>query len=221
MILLKIINFNHMKNFLQIVLIIVALGLAYLIYKSIQDPIDFEKAREQRYAATIQRLKDIRKAQLAYKDVYGKFTGSWDTLIDFVKNDSVRNVRKIGELTDSMIEAGLTEKKALRLGLIIRDTIKESVMDAIFGGSFDPEKLKYVPVPDTVAIFDLGANIITTGSGLKVPVFEAKAHNNLILRGLDRQYVINLNETRRLNEKYPGLKVGSLTETVNNAGNWE
>jgi len=210
-----------MKNFLQIVLIIVALGLAYLIYKSIQDPIDFEKAREQRYAATIQRLKDIRKAQLAYKDVYGKFTGSWDTLIDFVKNDSVRNVRKIGELTDSMIEAGLTEKKALRLGLIIRDTIKESVMDAIFGGSFDPEKLKYVPVPDTVAIFDLGANIITTGSGLKVPVFEAKAHNNLILRGLDRQYVINLNETRRLNEKYPGLKVGSLTETVNNAGNWE
>jgi hypothetical protein len=90
MILLKIINFNHMKNFLQIVLIIVALGLAYLIYKSIQDPIDFEKAREQRYAATIQRLKDIRKAQLAYKDVYGKFTGSWDTLIDFVKNDSVR-----------------------------------------------------------------------------------------------------------------------------------
>jgi hypothetical protein len=94
-------------------------------------------------------------------------------------------------------------------------------MDAIFGGSFDPEKLKYVPVPDTVAIFDLGANIITTGSGLKVPVFEAKAHNNLILRGLDRQYVINLNETRRLNEKYPGLKVGSLTETVNNAGNWE
>jgi len=210
-----------MKTFIQIVLIIVALGLTYLIYKSIQDPINFEKAKEKRYEATIQRLKDIRKAQLAYKDVYGRFTGSWDTLIDFVKNDSVRNVRKIGELTDSMIEAGLTEKKALRLGLIIRDTIKESVIDAVYGGSLDPEKLKYIPVPDTTAIFDLGANMITTVSGLKVPVFEAKAHNNIILRGLDRQYIINLNEQRRLNEKYPGLKVGSLTETVNNAGNWE
>jgi hypothetical protein len=67
----------------------------------------------------------------------------------------------------------------------------------------------------------LGQNTITTGSGIQVPVFEAKAHNNIILRGLDRQYVINMNEQRRLNEKYPGLKVGSLTETVNNAGNWE
>jgi len=210
-----------MRTVIQIVLVIVALGLAYLIYHSIQDPIDFEKARVSRYNATIERLKEIRKAQIAYKDVYGRFTGSWDTLIDFVKHDSVRNVRKVGELTDSMIEAGLTERKALQMGLIIRDTIKVSVIDALFGGSFDPEKLRYIPVPDTTAEFMLGATSITTGSGIKVPVFEAKAHNNIILRGLDRQYVININEQRRLNEKYPGLKVGSLTEAVNNAGNWE
>ncbi|MDD4108575.1 MAG: hypothetical protein PHH93_07640 [Prolixibacteraceae bacterium] len=210
-----------MRTVIQIVLVIVALGLSYLIYHSIQDPIDFEKTRESRYEATIERLKDIRKAQLAYKDVYGRFTGSWDTLIDFVKHDSVRNVRKVGELTDSMIEAKLTEKKALQMGLIIRDTIKVSVIDAIFDGSFDPDQLKYIPVPDTTAEFMLGATYITTGSGIKVPVFEAKAHNNIILRGLERQYVININEQRRLNEKYPGLKVGSLTEAVNNAGNWE
>jgi hypothetical protein len=210
-----------MRTVIQILLIIVAIGLTYLIYKSIQNPIDFEKVREARYEATINRLKDIRKAQLAFKDVHGRFTGSWDTLIDFVKTDSVRNVRKIGELTDSMIEADITEKKAIKLGLIIRDTFKVSVMEALFDPSFNPDQLKYIPVPDTVAEFVMGSNIITTGSGIKVPVFEAKAHNNIILRGLDRQYVINLNEQRRLNEKYPGLKVGSLTETVNNAGNWE
>ncbi len=210
-----------MRTVIQILLVIVAIGLTYLIYKSIQNPIDFEKARTARYDATIQRLKDIRKAQLAYKDVYGRFTGSWDTLIDFVKTDSVRNVRKIGELTDSMIEAGITERKAINLGLIIRDTVKVSVLESVFNPSFNPDQLKYIPVPDTVAEFMLGSNIITTGSGIKVPVFEAKAHNNIILRGLDGQYVINLNEKSRLNEKYPGLKVGSLTETVNNAGNWE
>jgi hypothetical protein len=211
----------EMRTVIQILLVIVAIGLAYLIYKSIQDPIDFEKAKAARYDATIQRLKDIRKAQLAYKDVYGRFTGSWDTLIDFVKTDSVRNVRKVGELTDSMIEAGITERKAISLGLLIRDTVRVSVLESVFNPSFNPEQLKYVPVPDTVAEFNLGANVITTGSGIKVPVFEARAHNNIVLRGLDRQYVINLNETNRLNEKYPGLKVGSLTETVNNAGNWE
>jgi len=210
-----------MRTIIQILLAVVALGLVYFIYKGIQNPIEFEKAKDERYQATIERLKDIRKAQLAYREVYGRFTGSWDTLINFVKYDSLRNVRKIGELTDSMIEAGLTERRAMREGLIIRDTVRESVLETLFGPSFNPESLKYIPLPDTTAEFLLGANVITTGSGIKVPVFEAKAHNNIILRNLDRQFVINLNEQRRLNEKYPGLKVGSLTEAVNNAGNWE
>lgn len=210
-----------MRTVIQILLFIVAVVLAYFIYKGVQDPIDFEKAREARYEATIERLKQIRQAELAYKDIHGKFTGSWDTLINFVKYDSVRNVRKVGELTDSMIEAGLTEREAVEKGLLIRDTIRESVVESLYGGSFDADKLKEIPVPDTTAYFDLGATTIKTGSGIEVPVFEAKAHNNIVLRGLDRQYVINMNEQRRLNEKYPGLKVGSLTETVNNAGNWE
>ncbi len=210
-----------MRTVIQILLVVVAIGLTYFIYKGIQKPIDFEKAKDARYDATIEKLKDIRKAQLAYKDVYGRFTGSWDTLIDFIQNDSVRNVRKIGELTDSMIEAKITERKAVQMGLIIRDTVKVSVKEALFSSDFKPEQLKYIPVPDTTAVFSMGQNIVTTGSGIRVPVFEAKAHNNIILKGLDRQYVINMNEQRRLNEKYPGLKVGSLTETVNNAGNWE
>jgi len=210
-----------MRTIIQIVLFIAALVLAFFIYKGIQRPIEFENEKDARYEATIEKLKDIRKAQVAYRDIHGRFTGSWDTLIHFVKYDSVRNIRKVGELTDSMIEAGLTERKAMELGLLIRDTIRESVLEALFGPSYDADKLKYIPVPDTVAEFTMGANVVTTGSGIKVPVFEAKAHNNIVLRGLDRQYVINLNEQRRLNDRYPGLKVGSLTETVNNAGNWE
>src|SRR5690606_20709385 len=116
----------EMKTVIQILLIVAAIVLAYFIYAGIQKPIEFEKAREERYNATIDKLKDIRKAQLAYKDVYGRFTGSWDTLLNFIKYDSVRNVRKIGELTDSMIEAKITERKAVQMGLIIRDTIRQS-----------------------------------------------------------------------------------------------
>lgn len=210
-----------MRTVIQIVLFIIAVVLTFAIYRSIQRPIEFEKAKKVRYEATIQRLKDIRKAELAYKDVYGKFTGSWDTLINFVKYDSVRNVKAIGELTDSMIEAGISEKKAIKLGLIIRDTVKENVLKAVFGKTYPIDSIKYVPVPGEPTEFHLGATIITTGSGIKVPVFEAKAHNNVILRGLDRQLVINLNDQRRTNGKYPGLKVGSLVEANNNAGNWE
>jgi hypothetical protein len=210
-----------MRTIISVVLFFVALALAYLIYSSIQKPINFEKEKTIRYSATIERLKDIRKAQIAFKEVYGHFTGSWDTLINFVKYDSLKLVKKIGNITDSMLEAGITERKALQLGLIVRDTIRESVLTSIFGAGFDIDHLKYIPVPDTTAVFQLGATIIATGSGIRVPVFEAKAHNNVLLRRLNDQLRINLNDQRRIQGKYPGLKVGSLEETNNNAGNWE
>ena len=210
-----------MKTVIQIVLVAIVVILSYLLYTSVEKPLDFEKEKKARYEATIARLKDIRKAELAYKDVHGKFTGSWDTLINFVKTGKIPLVRKIGMLTDSMIEAGWTEKQALKEGKIIRDTVRVSVLDTIFGKGYKIDEIKFIPVKDTVATFQLGATLITTGSGIKVPVFEAKAHNNTILKNLDRQMIINLNESKRTNGKYPGLKVGSLEETNNNAGNWE
>ncbi len=212
---------RKMKTVAQIVLVALVIILSYFLYTSVERPLDFEKERKDRYEATIARLKDIRKAELAYKDVHGKFTGSWDTLINFVKTGKIPLVRKIGMLTDSMIEAGWTEKQALKEGKIIRDTVRVSVLDTIFGKNYKIDEIKFVPVKDTVAQFQLGAGWVTTGSGIKVPVFEAKVHNNTILKNLDRQQIINLNESRRMNGKYPGLKVGSLEETNNNAGNWE
>jgi len=210
-----------MKTVIQIILVVVAITLGFLTFKSVQKPIDFEKAKNQRFQATINRLMDIRKAQNAFKEVNGRYTASWDTLIDFVKNGSVKVVKKIGMLTDSMIEAGINEKKAIQMGLIIRDTTRESVLTTVFAQGFKPENLKVVPVADTVAYFSLAATVLTTGSGIKVPVFEAKVHNNVVLRKLDRQLVINLNDLRRTQEKYPGLMVGSLLEANNGAGNWE
>lgn len=210
-----------MKTVLQILLSIVAIVLGFMIYKSIQEPIEFEKGKKVRYEATIEKLKDIRKAELAYKSVYGRFTGSWDTLINFLEKESVVTVRRIGELTDSMSEAGITEKKAIEMGLIISDSLKVNAKEATFGKDFDAKSLRYIPIAGEPAEFHLGATVIITGSGIGVPVFEARAHNNTILRDLERPLVINLNDQRRTNEKYPGLKVGSLTEAINNAGNWE
>lgn len=214
-------KYAKMKTVIQIVLIVAAIVLGYLIYNSVKTPLDFEKAKKERYDKVVERLKDIRKAELAYKDVHGQFTGSFDTLIDFVKTGQLPFIRKIGMLTDSMIDAGWTEETAIKKGKIIRDTVRVAVLDTIFGKSYDVEQLKYVPVTDTVAEFHLGATIIETGSGIRVPVFEAKVHNNTILKDLDKQLIINLNDRARTNEKYPGLKVGSLEEANNNAGNWE
>jgi hypothetical protein len=208
---------------IQLALIIGAAILAYLIWDSIQTPIDFTKEKKIKYDQVIENLKDIRKAQVAFKEVNGRFCGDWDSLITFVKYDSIPKIRKVGMLTDEMMEAGLDEKAAMKQGLIIRDTIKVSVLKEVFSKEYPIGKIGEIPNSGGEK-FWLQQTVITTGSGVKVPVFEARAHNNQILFELLEDYkqeIINLNEQSRKNNKYPGLKVGSVSEPNNNAGNWE
>ncbi|MBN1767916.1 MAG: hypothetical protein JXR50_05475 [Prolixibacteraceae bacterium] len=208
---------------IQILLIAAAAYIGYKIWDSIQTPITFDKERKARYDEVVERLKDIRDAQVAFEDVHGYYSGDWDSLINFVKYDSIPKIRKIGMLTDSMMEAGLNEKTAMLKGLIIRDTIRVNVLNEVFDENYPIDDLKYIPNSGG-EVFWLRQTIITTGSGIKVPVFEARAHNNFILAELKEDYeqeIINLNERNRKNGRYPGLRVGSIEEPTNNAGNWE
>ena len=42
-----------------------------------------------------------------------------------------------------------------------------------------------------------------------------------LLKGMNHQLIVNLCEERLDTDRYPGLKVGSVTAPNNNAGNWE
>ncbi len=209
-----------MKTVIQIVLIILIIGLAYLCYDSINSVMEFNRVYKLRTDANIENLKDIRTAQVAYKSQHNKYTGSFDTLINFVKYDSLKLVKKEGSLSDSLLEAGWTEEKALKVGMIKRDTILVSVLDSLFGKNFKIDSIKKVPFVNN-EVYEMGAGKVKTGSGVDVEVFEAKVANDIYLKGLDEQEIINLNDKAVKLKKYPGLKVGSLDETNNNAGNWE
>lgn len=184
-------------------------------------PVKFQREEKIRREKVIDRLKDIRSAQAAYKLVNGKYTASFDTLSSFVANGQIPVVRMEGSLTDSMLLAGMTELKALELGIIKRDTSFVNVVDTLFKAkSWIADSLRFVPFTDK-AEFELGTGVITTASGVDVEVFEAKVSYDVFLQGLERQEVINLKEVDIKLNKYPGLRVGSLTEANNNAGNWE
>ena len=209
-----------MKAVLQILLAVFIVGLGYGLYMSIQTPIEFRQVKNKRYDATIKKLKQIRTAQLAYKDEFGEFTGSFDTLINFVESDSLSVVKAIGRIPDKMLERGMTEQEALRRGIIQRDTIKVAIKDSLFEPNFNASLLWKVPYTDNDS-FQLGARTVESGN-VDVEVFEAKVHNDVLLYDQKDQLVINLNERmeKKMN-KYPGLKVGDLEEPNNNAGNWE
>lgn len=204
-----------MKKLIQVGLFILIGVLGYLLVESIAKPIRFTKEQTARYDVVIQKLKDIRTAQMAYKDQKGEFTGSMDTLINFVKSDSLILIKKFGEIPEEMLGT-ITEREAVLKGIITRDTIRVGVLDSIFTIGYPIDSLRYIPYSEGRE-FAMAAGEVVTGSKLKVKVFEAKAPSKHILKGLDKQQIINLND----GWDYKGLKVGSLEEANNGAGNWE
>ncbi len=211
-----------MNTVVRVFLIGAIIVLSYLLIDSIMNPIRFNNERDKREGAIKERLIDIRTAQVAFKSKYGRYTGSFDTLITFVKTDSFPLIYKEGSVTDQMIEdwGRNAEREALRRGLIVRDTSYTTVLDSIFMPGFPVDSLRYVPFCGNTE-FNMEAAVVETGSKVKVEVFEASVLNNIFLSGLDKQLIINYNALRDKITGFSGMRVGNISEPNNNAGNWE
>lgn len=207
-----------MKTAIQIVLLIAIIALGYFVYDSIMEPIRFNKDVKVREDATVEKLKNIRTVQVAYKDVYGKYTGSFDTLINFIKYDSFPIPAKY--ILPEFNPDEMTEKEGIAKGLIKLTVTKISVKDSLFAPDYPIDRLRYIPFTNGKE-FKLGAGEVPTASKVTVKVFEAYALYDTLLAGLDEQLVTNYIYDREKITKFPGLKVGSLTEATNNSGNWE
>jgi type II secretory pathway pseudopilin PulG len=197
------------NNIIKIVLLVVILVLAYLVYESLMKPVRFNNEVTARNKTVIQNLMDIRLAQITYKTINGRFTTSFDTLIDFLKKGEIPVVKIIPDPTDTTFTR------------TIRDTLGYiPVIDSLFKNrpGYKVDDIRYVPFSNK-ELFTMDAGVIDKG-GVKVNVFEASAHYNLFLKGLDNQSVINLIASKEQIERYPGLKVGSMTEASTD-GNWE
>lgn len=199
------------KRILIIVLAVCAAWLTWVLYDSIMQPIRFDKQKEIRYSAAISKLKDIRTAQVAYRSENDKYASTFDSLLTFLKTGNFRVIRQIGSMDDSA---------AVAEGRVRRDTILVSVRDSLFRG-VNVDSLPYIPFTVNGEQFKLNAGNLRTASRVVVPVFEASVTNDVLLNGLTPQYIINLNDVARQLNRFPGLRVGSMTEATNNAGNWE
>ena len=93
------------KKILSVVLFLVCIGLVYLIYQGIMEPVNFNKEKARREAVAIQRLKDIRDLQVAYKSVTGRFVSTVDSLCDFYKKGEMKVVMQVGSKDDSLAMA--------------------------------------------------------------------------------------------------------------------
>jgi hypothetical protein len=199
----------------QIVLLLIPINiiLAYFVYNSINSEVEFQKVAKVRIAENIQKLKDLRQVQIAFKKVNNTYANNFDVLIDFLENDSMPIVKAIGETPDT-----LTDVQALELGIISRDTAyilaKETVFDNVYLNSrnkkFPLELAALTQVPHSDENYNINAGIVEKGKVL-VQVFEISATYGAVFTGLDAK-----NKSYELDGL---LKVGSMDEASLN-GNW-
>jgi hypothetical protein len=182
---------------------------------------EFDAERKLRETAIQARLIDIRKAQIEYKNVYGVHAANFEELNKFLKETRLPFVLKEGELTDEQLEKGMKEKDAIKLGLIKRDTQWVLAKDTLFGANYNVDSLAIVPVAGVNALFSMDTATLVSSSGYTVKVFESGVKYDTYLGDLNRQLLVNLKDVATKLEKYDGLRVGSVKEINNNAGNWE
>ena len=200
---------NWKYTVIKIVLSIIIIILAYLVYESIMRPLRFNRAVEAREAKVIERLEDIRNSQQFYKKLNEKYAGNFDTLIHFLEVGEIPVVKMIPDPDDTTFTKTITDT----LGYV-------SVADSLFSKRkhFSLDSIRYIPYSGKKP-FEINAGSIERG-GLKVSVFEVRAHYRDFLKGLEKQLIINLIKSKEDIERYPGLKVGSMEEPSTD-GNWE
>lgn len=227
-----------MKTLIKILLSISIVLLTYFCVMSIVTPIQFEKTKSEREIVIIQRLIDIRKAEVEYRDQKGVYTDKFEDLIQFLKSAKKKSVLKEGSLSEKQLEAGLTEAKAAKIvrsgnraeimanGLdgFRRDTAYVSMLEALYPEKFTAETIENIAVIpfSKNEKFELKINNeYTNSNNIKIPLFEATAHFKTYLNDVNHQEMLNAIDIEEKLDKFPGLKVGSVIEPNNNAGNWE
>ena len=199
----------------QIALILIPLNilLAYFVFNSINSQVKFNEDAKIRIAENIQKLKDLRQAQVKYKQTKGAFADNFEALTYFLENDSMTIVKAIGETPDT-----LTDTEALELGIISRDTAYVLAIENVFDAAYIDSRKNEFPldidnlttVPNSDAVYSIDAGIVEKGNVI-VQVFEISTTYATVFTGLDAK-----NRSYELDNL---LKVGSMDEASLN-GNW-
>ena len=197
---------------------IASVFFAYKIYDSINGPIKFNQTKNDRYAKVIDRLKDIRKSQIAHKDVKGVFSNNFDSLVKFVDEGYFTLIEK---RDSSYMEYDRTYRIDMLREVIVIDTLGTvSVKDSLFKNSTRYQDMAYIPIDGVRdSVFTINAEVINK-NGYKVPVFEVKVSKSVILFDQDADLVQQENETVSVDGvNGPAIVLGSLSNVSTN-GNW-
>ena len=205
------------KRALELFLWVLSIFFASQIYSSINGPIKFNQVKNERYTKVIDRLKDIRTAQIAHKDVNGFYANNFDSLVSFIDNGIFTVIEK---RDSSYLEYNRTYRIDMLKEVEIVDTLGfVSVKDSLFGNNESYKMMAKVPINGTDSEFSIKADIIDK-NGYQVPVFEVKVKKDIVLFDQNKDLLDQENKVISV-DGVNGSEIilGSMTD-VSTSGNW-
>ena len=205
------------KRALELFLWALSIFFASQIYSSINGPIKFNQVKNERYTQVIDRLKDIRTAQIAHKDVNGFYANNFDSLVSFIDNGIFTVIEK---RDSSYLEYNRTYRIDMLKEVEIVDTLGfVSVKDSLFGDNESYKMMAKVPIDGTDSEFSIKADIIDK-NGYQVPVFEVKVKKDIVLFDQNKDLLDQENKVVSVDGvNGPEIILGSMSD-VSTSGNW-
>ncbi|MBQ0788852.1 MAG: hypothetical protein KBT69_15235 [Oceanihabitans sp.] len=208
---------SKLRPVLMIALWALIAFLGYQTFNSIYEPIKFNKVKEKRYAAVIEKMVDVRDAQLAHRQVIGNFAPNFENLIKFIDTAKFtitqRRIETVIDVERTKAFGGVETMK----DITVIDTLGYvSVKDSLFKKS---DRYKTMMNIDGAKI-EMKAGLLGEEGENKIPVFEAKLLKNVILADQNKDLLAQENETISVDGvNGDAIRVGSLNE-INTSGNW-
>ncbi|MCK0156917.1 hypothetical protein MWU65_06975 [Cellulophaga sp. F20128] len=206
-----------MKTVIKIVLWLLAIFFGYMIFQSVNGPIEFKKVKQERFQAVINSLKDIRSAQEAHKTVKGVFSPSFESLVKFVDGGQFVLTQ---QRDSSYMEYDNRLQIDVQRDVKLIDTLGfVSIKDSLFKDSDRYKTMMNVPFAKNNEKFTMKTDEIEKG-GFIASVFKVSVKKDVVLYDqpkdlLDREKVLNSVEEINGDE----ILVGSLDD-VSTSGNW-
>jgi len=192
-----------MRTLFSLLFLFLAFGLAFLLYKSIEEPIAFNAERATRTEAVSGKLEMIRSAQELYRDITGVYAPNFDTLKQVLTEGKLLSIRVEGD-ADAVD------------GVVTYDTTYIAARDTIGGLGIVLDDLEVVPYTDGKVNFDIDAKQIEYQS-TQVPVVQVGVRQSAFMgQFADKRY-------QRYDQNYDPstpIKFGDLSKPTL-SGSWQ
>ena len=205
------------KRIIESVLWVLIFVFAFQVYNSINAPIKFNEVKNERYLKVIDKLKDIRNAQIAYKSVNGVYADNFDGLIKFIDTAQYTLIQK---RDSSFMKYDRVYRIDMLQEIVVIDTLGfASVKDSLFGDSDRYKAMAEVPIEGVDETFSIKAYVIDK-NGYNVPVFEVRISKDALLYDQNKDLLKQEKALMSVDGvNGPDLVLGSMTEVSTN-GNW-